>query len=506
MSKERKSRKKRPIQYYASTLFLVVVLVALEIAILAVHILWVSQAISIANLGLRLLSFLVILYIVNQDESNAYKLAWCIPILIIPLVGGIAYIISQTRGYHRVAKKHITKTDKAILAEMPPCNTTDISDLQGNENLYRYLQSNSFTAYKGDDVRYYAMGEEVYTDLLSDLKNAKSFIFMEYFIIHEGVMWDSILTVLKEKASSGVDVRILYDGMGCIRTLPRNYQKTLASYGIKAKVFSPFIPVLSTLQNNRDHRKITVIDGEIAYTGGINLADEYINEINRYGVWKDSAIRMQGNAANSFTRFFLTQWNIRKPQKEEDLKKHFPVSLSQTSNVTVIPYADSPLDDQTLGKDVYLHIIHSAKRYLYISTPYLVPGAEIMNALKLAAESGVDVRIVTPSVSDNKIVHKVTRSKYESLIRSGVKIYEYTPGFIHAKNVVCDDTVSTCGSVNFDYRSLYLHFECGSVIYGEKTAKEIKRDFEQTFTKSHMITLSESKKRSLWAYDLSQGQ
>ena len=500
MANEYEVQRKRPIQYYASTLLVVLLLVALEIGILALHILWVSRTISVANLGLRLLSFLVMLHIVNQNESIAYKLAWCIPILLIPVVGGFAYLIAKTRTYHKKAKKRIKETEKQVRAAMPhphdPCSN---AVLYGKENLCRYLEHKGFYAHSGDDVRYYSMGENMFADLTEDLKTARHFIFLEYFIVQEGIMWNSILEILKEKAAQGVDVRIMYDGMGCIRTLPRKYTKKLAQYGIKAKVFSPFVPVLSTLQNNRDHRKIAVIDGKIAYTGGINLADEYINEVQRYGVWKDSAVRIEGGSADSFTKFFLSQWNMQTKNCNENMHAFFGNADNLHSKETVIPYSISPLDEHACGKDVYLQIITSAKKYVYIMTPYLIPGDEIMNALKIAAEGGVDVRLLTPHISDKALVHIVTRSKYETLIASGVKVYEYTPGFIHSKNSVSDDVITTCGSVNLDYRSLYLHFECGSVIYGEQTAKSAKEDFLESIQISTEVTPEAAQKRSIFA-------
>ena len=499
MAKENDTARKRPIQYYASTLFIVIFFVILEIAILAVHVLWISRAVAIASLLLRLLSLLVTLYIVNQDYSTAYKLAWCIPILLFPMVGGLAYTIAKSRRFHKRAKDHAVKVDRAVVAAMPKCEVTgDNESLYGKENIHHYLQNKGFVPSHGDKVTYYDMADKMLTDLLNDLESAEHFIFMEYFIIQEGVMWDSILEVLKRKAAKGVDVRILYDGMGSIRTLPASYPKQLADYGIKAKPFSPFVPVLSTLQNNRDHRKITVIDGKIAYTGGTNLADEYINEVQRYGVWKDAAIRMEGGSAQSFTRFFLSQWNLKDAVPDREFASFFGRNEAHGSDETIIPYTCSPLDDRSFAKEVYLQIIQGAKRYLYIMTPYFIPGEEILNALKIAAESGVDVRLCTPHISDNKPIHAVSRSKYDTLLASGVKIYEYTPGFIHSKNIVSDDAITTCGSVNMDYRSLYLHFECGSVVIGKQTASAVKEDFLKTQAICREITREDAQKRGFF--------
>lgn len=501
MPRQHENKTKRPIQYYASTLFIVIFLVAIEIVILSFHILWISRTVSIVDLGLRLLSLFVMLHIVNQNESTAYKLAWCVPILLVPVVGGISYLIAKTRNYRKKAKQRIREINETISKAMTVSKKDACSEdvLYGKETICRYLENKGYTPNVGDKVTYYAMGNDMFRDLIEDLKMAKRFIFLEYFIIQEGVMWNTILTILKEKAAMGVDVRVMYDGMGCIRTLPRNYTKTLTQYGIKAKVFSPFVPVISTLQNNRDHRKIAVIDGKIAYTGGVNLADEYINELQRYGVWKDSAIRMEGSSVDSFTKFFLSSWNIKNPDCDTDMRAFFGNGIRNDTKETVIPYSDSPLDENECGKDLYLQIIHSAKKYVYLMTPYFIPGEEIINALKIAAESGIDVRLLTPSVSDNKPIHTVTRSKYATLIASGVKIYEYTPGFIHSKNTVSDDVITMCGSVNLDYRSLYLHFECGSVIFGKETAQNAKSDFLNTIKESTEITQDAANTRSLIA-------
>ena len=491
MAKKTEPVKKRPIQYYASTLFVVIVLILLEIAIIATNVFWVSRSISLVNLILRVLSFFVLLHVINKEYSTAYKLAWCIPILLFPVVGGLAYLIGRSRNYHKKAKIRIKQIDHDIVKSMPVESTEDIA-LQNNTS--KYLQNKGFRQSVGDKITYHPMGDSFFEGILEDLKNAEHFIFLEYFIIQSGEMWDSILEVLKERASKGVDVRILYDGMGCIRTLPRNYPKQLEKYCIKAKQFSAFKPVLSTLQNNRDHRKIAVIDGKVAYTGGINLADEYINAVQRYGVWKDSAIRIEGGAAMGFTRFFLSQWNIKNGDNESDYARYFVSPCAKHTQQTVIPYALSPLDDRSVAKEVYEQIIRSSQKYLYIMTPYFIPGEEILNGLKIAAEGGVDVRLITPHVSDNKLIHIVARSKYKTLLESGVKIYEYTPGFIHSKNMISDDSVSICGSVNMDYRSLYLHFECAALILGQETAIDIKNDFLNTLSVCQEIKMEDTEK------------
>lgn len=491
MAKKTTPVNKRPIQYYVSTLLIVIVLVLLEIAIIATHVLWVSRSVSLANLILRILSFFVLLHIINKEYNTAYKLAWCIPILLFPLVGGLTYLIGRSRNYHKKAKIRIKHIDHIVSKAMPNLQSEESSI---KNNIANYLKNKGFYQSIGDKITYHSMGDSFLESIIEDLKQAEHFVFLEYFIIQQGQMWDSILEILKEKAASGVDVRILYDGMGCIRTLPRNYPKVLAKYGIKAKQFSAFKPILSTLQNNRDHRKIAVIDGRIAYTGGINLADEYINAVQRYGVWKDSAIRIEGGAAMGYTRFFLTQWNIKDGDNETDYSRYFVNPEIKHSNQTVIPYAVSPLDDRSIAKEIYQQIINCSQKYLYIMTPYFIPGEEILTSLKIAAESGVDVRLITPHISDNKWIHIITRSKYRILLDSGVKIYEYAPGFIHSKNIVSDDMISICGSINLDYRSLYLHFECAALVLGKDTADDIKKDFLNTLTVCKEITKKDTEK------------
>lgn len=499
MRKENDAIRKRPIQYYASTMFIVILFVLLEIAVIATHIFWISRAVALINLLLRIVSLVVAIHIVNREYSAAYKLAWCIPILLVPLVGGIAYLIGRSRNYRKKAKVCIQASEKQLTEAMPvPEVISSKEHFYGKENIAQYLKNRGFCASLGDQVSYFDMADKMHESMLKDLENAERFIFLEYFIIQDGVMWDSILKVLKKKAAQGIDVRILYDGMGCIRTLPRNYPKILSQYHIHAKIFSPFVPVLSTLQNNRDHRKIMVIDGKVAYTGGSNLADEYINEVKRYGTWKDCAVRIEGASANSFTRFFLSLWNIKNKTPDPNPGVFFHRSTNRITDEVVIPYACSPLDDRSCAKEVYLQMIQNAKQYVYIMTPYLIPGEEILHAMKISAESGVDVRLITPSISDNRPIHIVTRSKYATLIESGVKVYEYQPGFIHSKTVVSDDVIATCGSINMDYRSLYLHFECGSVIFGTSTANSIKEDFLNTLSECQPITKEQAQERRFW--------
>ena len=331
------------------------------------------------------------------------------------------------------------------------------------------------------------------TIILEALKNAKHYIFLEYFIIQDGKMWSSIYSILKEKAKQGVRIRVLYDDIGCFLTLPKNFPAMLHDDGIECKVFNPFRPILSSIQNNRDHRKILSVDGRIAITGGFNLADEYINEIPKHGYWKDTGILLSGEAAWSLTVMFLQMWDLVSGT-DEDYTLYLPPKTPHTSGNAdgfVQPYCDSPLDREHIGEHVYLQIINNAREYLYIYTPYLIVDDSMISALTLSAKSGVDVRIITPYHWDKHFVHLNTQAYYRRLIESGVKVYEYEPGFLHAKVFVSDDKVATVGSINMDYRSLYLHFECGVYLYKNNSIGDIKRDFLSTLKVSRQITLQE---------------
>lgn len=338
--------------------------------------------------------------------------------------------------------------------------------------------------------------------MLSELKKAEKYIFLEYFILSEGYMWDALFEVLREKAAAGVDVRLIYDDVGCFLRLPKNFAKELSKHKIKAVAFNAIHPMLTTKQNNRDHRKITVIDGKVAFTGGINIADEYINHIERFGHWKDAGIKIEGAAVWSFVLFFLQMWFYCTKEREDDLSRFYPDNLLQSrselsecnTDGLVQPYADSPADKENVGEHVYLEVIGSSKKYLYITTPYLIIDDTMLSALKLAAKSGVDVVIITPHIWDKRLVHFTTQSYYRELIEAGVKIFEYTPGFIHSKIFVSDDSVATVGTTNMDFRSLYLHFECGAVIYDKNTIADIKDDFLETLKESQQISIEQCKK------------
>ncbi len=444
-----------------------------------------------------LLSVLAVLLIVNGKGYPAYKLAWIIPIMVFPIFGGLFYLML---GGSKTSKKTKRKLQE-IGIQMEHSLVQNLEILQqleqenrGAANQTKYIEKYSACpVYTNTTTEYLTPGKRKFERLLEELKKAERYIFLEYYIIEEGVMWNAILEILKEKVKQGVDVRVIYDDVGCLLTLPFGYEKRLESMGIKCNVFNPFIPVLTFRLNNRDHRKIAVIDGHTAFTGGINLADEYINVYEKYGYWKDSAIVIQGDAVWSFTVMFLSMWCFLSKTCEiyETYKPSSKNTVRSTTDGYVQPFSDSPLDDEAVGESVYLNLIGKAEGYVYITTPYLILDNEMSTALCLAAKRGVDVRIVTPHTPDKWYVHAVSRSNYEVLVESGVCIYEYLPGFIHAKTFVVDDMFAVVGTINLDYRSLYLHFECGVWLYKTKSVLEVKKDYLLTLEVCRRITLED---------------
>lgn len=429
------------------------------------------------------LSLLTVLWIVNGKSNHAYKLAWIIPIMAFPIFGGLFYLMfggNKSSKRNRRKMQEIADKMKESLVQNPEIMKCLEQENGSAANQAEYIMKYSdCPVYVNTTTEYLTPGEKKFERLLEELKKAKRFIFLEYFIINKGIMWGTILEILKEKAALGVDVRVIYDDVGCLMTLPYGYDKELEGMGIKCCVFNPFVPVLSIRLNNRDHRKIAVIDGHTAFTGGINLADEYINAYEKHGHWKDSAIVIHGEAVWNLTVMFLSMWSFLR-KVEEDYKVFKP-SLEYEGGLTaegyVQPFADTPLDDEAVGESVYLNLIGKAVKYIYISTPYLILDNEMSTALCLAAKRGVDVHIVTPHIADKWYVHCVSRSNYEVLLESGVCIYEYTPGFIHSKTFVTDDMFAVVGTINLDYRSLFLHFECGVWMYNTKSVMEVKSDY-----------------------------
>lgn len=446
---------------------------------------------------LSTLSVATALHLITRPDKYAFKILWTFLILLFPLFGGVMYWTFHFQTASTGFRKILQKIEDAQHAEYRALCAPEEPKLENGQDirLLSYLRNTAaFPAYKHTESRYFGDGKEMLASMLADMRRAEKFIFVEYFIIEEGVMWNSILNVLRERVADGVDVRVIYDDLGCLLTLPVGYQKTLRTYGIKCEIFNRFHPFLTTLQNNRDHRKIAVIDGKIAYTGGINLADEYINEKLRFGHWRDCGVRMQGAATESFTAMFLQTWGLLSRTREPLRDLIADRDTSTPTDGWVQPYADSPMDKIHVGERIYSHAISRAQKSLWIVTPYLMVGEEMISSLKWCAQSGVDVRIFTPGIPDKKIVFFTTRSYYQELLSAGVKIYEYTPGFVHSKIIVSDDDFCMIGSTNMDFRSLYLNYECGACFYGSKMITDAKTDILRLQVDCHEVSEADCKR------------
>ena len=450
--------------------------------------------------GSVLLSLLITLGIINSKSNPAYKIAWLIPILLFPVFGGLIYLLFGSDRTGRYLRKKLqgigTEMDNVIGEAHRRSGAEQLPPDAANQS--RYISHCAYCPpYQNTTTEYLPLGEVKFERMVEELKKAKHYIFLEYFIIQEGKMWNTILDILRQKAAEGVDVRVIYDDMGCIMILPTGYDKTLEQMGIKCRIFNPFVPILSSRFNTRDHRKICVIDGNVGFTGGINLADEYINAYEKHGHWKDTSILLKGEAVFSLTVMFLSMWDyLDGTIAKTDYSRYYPTVWDENAKGYVQPFADNPLDDEAVGETVYLNLINKAKRYVYITTPYLILSSEMLTALTSAAKCGVDVRIITPHVPDKWYVHAVSRSHYQTLIEAGVKIYEYTPGFIHAKTFVVDDDYAVVGTINLDYRSLYLHFECAVWMYQTPSVAQVRDDFFKTQQISQEITLEECRSLS----------
>lgn len=490
---------KKVLSFLFGRLFVFGCLIFIQILILVFSLFYLSSYFSYIYLLFLIIGITMFFVIINKYEMPDFKLPWMVVILVIPLIGGVIYYLF---GHTKPKKKDLKRINE--IRNTFESYITSTSEIEINRELYVQGQSNYIVnvaktpCYKNTISEYYTSGETFLESLLTELKKAKKFIFMEYFIVQEGKMWDSILEVLVEKVQEGVDVRFMYDDLGCIQTLPKNYDKKLRDLGIKTVIFNPFSPSVSLLHNNRDHRKITVIDGCIGFTGGINLADEYINAIIKHGHWKDVAICLKGDAVEALTLMFLENWYFYSKgtlEVENFLYKNNQIQEIEGDGFYQ-PYGDSPLDSELVGEGVYLNMINQSCKYLYINTPYLIIDYNLMEALRNAAKRGVDVRLCTPHIADKWYVHIITQSHYQPLIEAGVKIYEYTPGFNHAKTFVCDDTLAVCGTINLDYRSLVHHFECACWIAYSSTVLEIKNDFIETLNVCEEITMEMTMKVS----------
>ncbi len=461
---------------------------------------WIEQI-------LHIIGIFLVLFIVKNSKHLSSDLIWIIGITIFPIFGTLLYLVLG-------ANLLTSKTFKAIISSTKNSAKYYKQDERVFENLekaapeikgqFNYISKTAgYPFYENSGFDYYGLGDDGFPTMLKELKKAKKFIFIEYFIIEEGEMWSSILKILEEKALQGVDVRVMYDDAGSFFTLSIEYAKELEEKGIKCVPFNRINPIVGVIMNNRDHRKIMVIDGKVAFTGGINIADQYINLKKVHGLWKDNLVCIKGEAVWSYTLMFLTHWNALSKDKDEDYLKFKAKFRKGEVDGYIAPYGETPLDDELTSQNVYLNILNQASKYCYIFTPYLVIDTDFMNSLILAAKRGVDVRIITPGIPDKRIVWYITKSYYHSLIEGGVKIFEFTPGFVHSKVFVCDDKIATVGTINLDYRSLYLHFENGTYLYGSKKILDVKKDWIDSMKQSKEITLNECKNGLLEEFILS---
>lgn len=487
--------KKGIISMVFSRFGIVLVLLALQILVLLGLFLKFSQLAPHYYIISAVFYIFMITVIVNSDHDASSKITWLTTMAFLPIFGALLYIYTTVDIGHRVLKKKVTNIlkntknkitqDKSVIDKVEEI-CPDVADLN-----YYLNKSGRFPLYENTDVTYYPIGEKMFQSMLVELDKAKDFIFMEYFIVDDGYMWDNILEVLIKKANEGVDVRVMYDGTCEFALLPRTYPSSLEKLGIHCKVFSPVSPFISTHYNYRDHRKIMVIDGKTAYNGGINMADEYINYTHKYGHFKDVGVMLKGDAVDSFTLMFLQMWSVN--ERHCDFSKYLNVGDSPSaggyfSNGFVMPFGDCPLDEYDVGKSVYMDILNRAKDYVYIMTPYMIMDGELENSLTFSAERGVDVRIILPHISDSFVAQALAKTHYKKLLDAGVKVYEYTPGFVHAKVFVSDDVKSVVGSINMDYRSLYHHFECATYMYGTRCIEDIKSDYKDTLAKCQQVT------------------
>ena len=451
--------------------------------------------------AMQLFSFIVGLWILNSRINPTAKITWLIVIALMPVFGVLLFLYMKSDIGHRVLKRrvdHIITETKENIPQDPETMEHLSQENRAVAALAHYIgRSSCHPVYDRTAVTYFPLGEDKFEEMLKQLQAAEHFIFMEYFIVAEGLMWGRVLEILAQKAAQGVEVRFMYDGSCEFALLPRDYPRRLKALGICCKVFAPVTQFISTHYNYRDHRKILVIDGHTAFTGGVNLADEYINQEEKFGHWKDTAVMVKGEAAKSFTLMFLQTWGI--DEREQDYA-HFlscPALPVEKAKGYVIPYGDCPLDNEKLGERVYMDILNRSLRYVHIMTPYLILDGEMETALKFAAERGVEVALILPGIPDKAIPYALAKTHYLSLLESGIKIYEYTPGFVHAKVFVSDDREAVVGTINLDYRSLYHHFECASYMYDTDCIPDIEADFQATLAKCREVS-RETVRREKW--------
>ncbi|MBR4691494.1 MAG: cardiolipin synthase [Oscillospiraceae bacterium] len=479
-----------------------ILLLVLQVLLIIGFFRWLSGIYPWISSLLRLFTLAMVIYLFNSGMDSGARLTWMLIIAVAPLPGAALLWFTQFDVGHRRIRRRVEELIDATRDVLPrPTGVQEAleADGGGTEDLCVYLnRSGCFPAYDDTEAVYLPSGEAKLAALLPELEKAEAYIYLEYFIIEEGVMWGSVLKLLTEKAAAGVDVRVMYDGMCEMHTLPVNYRKLLRQKGIRAKAFSPIRPVVSSQYNYRDHRKILVIDGKVAFTGGVNLADEYLDcGASRFGRWKDSAVMLRGSAAASFTLMFLQLWNIDEKAPEFPAFP-LPQPPEKKPGGWVLPYADCPLDAEKVGETVYMDVLNRAGDYVHIMTPYLILDGKMEAALVYAAQRGVDVKLILPGIPDKKMAWALAKSHYRRLLAAGAEIYEYAPGFVHSKVFVSDGCKAVVGTINLDYRSLYHHFECAAYLYRVPCIREIEADFQDTLSLCRRVTPETVKKEKLF--------
>ncbi len=492
-----KDNLKRGIPIKTRTILSIVILV-LQIIFIANSIINFTDKIVWLHSLARFLGIILVIHIITIRGNQSYKIMWIVFILLIPVFGVLAYMLFGGGRVFPHIKRRLEACNKKYLAPLKADDAADklnYSDMLHSRQASYIKNEAGFPILDNTCSTFLPSGEAFFTEVLKTLKAAEKYIYIEFFILAEGYMWDEIFTILKEKSKNGVEIKIIFDDFGSIKRQNKGFVKKLKKYGIEVSIFNPIRPSIDIFMNNRNHRKIIIVDGKYAFTGGINIGDEYINKIKRFGHWLDTGIKIEGKAVNTFIAMFCSMWEFTT-KKEIDIKSKF-AHHNEFKDGYYVPYCDDPLDNTNTAQGVYMQIIGTAQKYVYIETPYLILDSAMISALCLAAKSEIDVRIITPHIPDKWYVHPVTQYYYSELLDAGVKIYEYSPGFIHSKLFVSDDSVATVGTVNMDYRSFNFHFECGVWFSGAKSVNEIKNNFLSTLKDCEEIINEEWKKRPL---------
>lgn len=484
---------------------MILLLLVFQVLILLAVFQWFEEILPYFWGGSTLFTVGMVLYLLNSRIDPTAKITWLIIIMLLPVFGVLLFWYVQSDLGHRAMKDRLDKLltqTKDSISQKPAVLEALSEQNKGVAALAHYIHhTGCHPVFDRTSVTYFPLGENKWEEMLVQLKQAKNFIFLEYFIVDEGLMWGRILEILAQKVKEGVEVRVMYDGTCEFSTLPYDYPKRLKALGIQCKMFGQMTPFVSTHYNYRDHRKILVIDGHIAFNGGVNLADEYINHIDKYGHWKDTAVMLRGEAVKSFTLMFLQMWNVDEKKPEFDRYLNVPPCVPEPTTGFVIPYGDCPLDQDKVGERVYMDILNRAERYVHIMSPYLILDGELETALKFASERGVEVKVMLPGVPDKSAPYALAKTHYASLLESGVQIYEYTPGFVHAKVFVSDDREAVVGTINLDYRSLYHHFECATYLYNVDCIREIETDYQSTLKQCRTVT-EETIRQEKWSLKL----